>query len=216
MAIEEKRGCGYRKVNGIYLVGCAVGVGCDRLPYRLEACPVCGAGIHFTRSVTEINPFHLMGDHKDCHDNFDNCYICKPPDDTAFIMMVGEKFYPTPAHFIEESDRLGISKRIPFIPRNLRLGSTIIYLAHNNACTIPVDNDDDPEALQKRMLDAQKTGHALGIFMAFKPIAIEMPVYKSKLTDEKKAELKKRGITPVVIPDGDMDHFNSKERNTDY
>lgn len=30
MACEPKRGCGYRKVGGIYLVGGGIGVPCDR------------------------------------------------------------------------------------------------------------------------------------------------------------------------------------------
>jgi len=59
MAQESKRGCGYRKVGGLYLVGDGIFVPCDRLPYLLETCPVCGHGIHFTRSMTEINPLKL-------------------------------------------------------------------------------------------------------------------------------------------------------------
>lgn len=33
MAQESKRGCGYRKVGGTYLVGNYISVPCDRLPY---------------------------------------------------------------------------------------------------------------------------------------------------------------------------------------
>ena len=35
MAIEGKRGCGYRKVNALYLCGGCLDTPCDRLP--LEA-----------------------------------------------------------------------------------------------------------------------------------------------------------------------------------
>lgn len=33
MASETKRGCGYRKVGGMYLVGDYIRVPCDRLPF---------------------------------------------------------------------------------------------------------------------------------------------------------------------------------------
>jgi len=56
------------------------------------------------------------------------------------------------------------------------------------------------------MIDAQKKDGALGLFMAFRPRAIEMPVYKKDLTKKKKTELEKRGITPIEIPNNDKDH----------
>lgn len=210
MAIEEKRGCGYRKIGGLYMVGGAVGLGCDRLPMKLEACPVCGAGIHFTRSMTLIYPLDLFNPHDTdeviCQCEKRPCRVCDPTEDIAYVMNVGVQHYPTKEHFIEEANRMGVSKRIPFIPKHLKLSETIIYLAHPKACTVPVPTEDDPESLQHRMLDSQKTGYALGIFMAFVPLRIEMPIYKKNLTKQKRAELKKRGITPIAIPTGDKDH----------
>jgi len=37
MAIEPIRGCGFRKVHGLYLVGDAVGLPCDRMPFRIAS-----------------------------------------------------------------------------------------------------------------------------------------------------------------------------------
>jgi len=165
MAVEEKRGCGYRKVGGMYLVGGALAIGCDRLPLRLESCPVCGAGIHPTRGMTEIYPLDLFGTHDDkvtvfqgdpkvegeiikvnCFDKIRPCEVCDPTNELAYIMMVGAKPYPTTAHFMEEANRVGVSKRIPFVPKKLKLGETVIYLAHPKACTIPVPSEDDSES----------------------------------------------------------------------
>lgn len=227
MAVEEKRGCGYRVVGGMYLVGDGLAMGCDRLPLQLKSCPVCGAGIHFTRGMTEIYPLDLLGTHDTdpvysrnmtgiltsdqlngvvCLDKARPCEMCDPTNELAYVMMVGEKHYPTITHFLEEANRLGVSKRIPFIPKKLKMGETIVYLAHPKACRVPVPSEDDSESPQHRLVDAQKTGGALGLFMAFRPRAIEMPVYKKDLTKKKKTELKKRGITPIEIPDGDEDH----------
>src|SRR5260370_22228167 len=41
MAVEAKRGCGYRKAGGLYLVGGGIGLPCDRLPYEIHECPCC-------------------------------------------------------------------------------------------------------------------------------------------------------------------------------
>lgn len=223
MAVEEKRGCGYRKIGGMYLVGDGLAIGCDRLPLQLESCPVCGAGIHFTRGMTEIFPLDLLGTHDEqsnktgivgevtrtvpaCQDKIRPCEVCDPTNELAYVMMVGEKHYPTIVHFMEEANRLGVSKRIPFIPKKLKMGETIIYLAHPKACRVPVPFEDDSESPQHRLVDAEKKRLALGLFMAFRPRAIEMPVYKKDLTKKKKAELEKRGITPIQIRDNDPDH----------
>lgn len=239
MANEARRGCGYRKVGGIYLVGGALSAPCDRLPYKLESCPVCGAGVHFTRSMTEINPFKLFGPHdiqvavfKDnpelsgfvkkvqCHDHFRPCIMCDPTDKPAYIMMVGEKFYPTPDHFTSEAAELGVSKRIPFIPKNMILGETVIYLAHTKAYTvqdpasekladIPMfpDLNEDPEPA--KLVDAPKETKVLGIFSAFVPQRIEKIYWQSELdnmSEDEKKDLERRHITPVGMPDGDKDH----------
>ena len=47
-----------------------------------------------------------------------------------FLMGVGKKYYPTPKHFIDEAKRLGISKRIPFIPKGFVFEKSKIFLVH--------------------------------------------------------------------------------------
>jgi hypothetical protein len=45
MAVEPKRGFGYRKVGGIYLVSGGKGRPCGCLPIPLHTCPSCRADI---------------------------------------------------------------------------------------------------------------------------------------------------------------------------
>jgi hypothetical protein len=84
MAIEASRGCGYRKVGGLYLVGSGLTVACDRLPLEITTCPVCDCGIKFTRAPTKINAAKLWGKHiisvmGGCSCKA-LCYVCQPPD----------------------------------------------------------------------------------------------------------------------------------------
>lgn len=210
MAVEARRGCGFRKVNALYLCGDYIPTECDRLPLKLEACPVCGAGVHFTRSMTSINPYKLFGEHStrdtDCIDTVRPCHVCDPPDATAYVMMVGVKHYPEPQDFAREALSMGVSKRIPFIPKNLELGKTILYLAHPRAVTVTIPPDEQDDTGPPRLLDAEKNGKALGIFLAFIPQRVEMPIWEKELTPKKRKELEKRGITPIPITDGDKDH----------
>jgi hypothetical protein len=62
MAIEPKRGCGYRKVGGLYLVVMGAGRHCGKMPIRAEVCPTCNGGIKPTRGWTWIDPAPLFAD----------------------------------------------------------------------------------------------------------------------------------------------------------
>lgn len=209
MAVEKRRGCGYRKVGGLYLMGEYIPISCDRLPYPLEICPCCGHGIKVGRGMTAINPLKLFGIHENCIDENQYCFMCKPKDEIGYIMRVGEKYYPTPQDFLNEGITQGFSKRIAQIPRYFEIGKTVIYLAHINACIKPDGTKDEPSRLQDRMIDAEKVKRVTGIFSAFIPQRIEKLYWQSALDDmpaKEKAKLKKRGIIPIGIPDGDKDH----------
>lgn len=102
MAVEEKRGCGYRTVGGMYLVGEAVGIPCDRLPVALDVCPTCGGGIRRSRTWTWVDVDALVqGPHVQqgtvCAEGFRGCTFCADPSSMgrAGLIWVGESFYPT-------------------------------------------------------------------------------------------------------------------------
>jgi len=214
MAVEQIRGCGYRKVNALYLVGEYLSSPCDRMPFPLTACPVCGQGIKVSRGFTQVNPCRLWGIHQDCKDKFRPCFLCDPQDQPAYIMLVGAGSYKTPQDFLEEAREMGISKRIPFVPKDLELGKTVVYLAHPKACDVresvalqqAMAIVEGTETKQPRLLETEKVEKALGIFCAFIPKRVEKLVWESELTNEKRKQLAKRGITSIAVPDGDLDH----------
>ena len=194
MAIEVKRGCGFRKVGALYLVGGMLSMECDRLPYLIGYCPTCGAGIQFSQGFQWIDAFAMFMNHFDCQDEFKPCLMCQPSKQKKYgLMWVGEAYY-TPESFIREAKELGVSKRIPYIPKELKIGITPILLAYKKGI---FDNHSTDEEW------------STAIFCAFIPRAIEMPIWQSELDDEKKDELEKRNITPIPIPDGDLDHSDS-------
>jgi len=206
MAVEKVRGCGYRKVGGLYLIGGIMNAPCDRLPITLTVCETCGAGIKVGKGFTKINPFKLWGNHdgevtddriETCHDP-KSCYVCYPLDGVGFIMRCGEKFY-TMDSFMNEARAMGVSKRIPFIPRELKVGETPIFLVHKKAGWKYEDVPDGKNG-QKRMVVPCD-----GIFSAFIPMRIEQLVWEKDIKGKKGQQLikdlEKRGITPVVIPD---------------
>jgi len=208
MAIEIKRGCGYRKVGGIYLVGDGLSAVCDRLPYPLEVCRVCGAGIKPSRGIQWLDGKEFFGGN--CKDfmrglsNPDNCHgfecpICYSDGlGKTGLMWVGEKFYPTVESFVLEAEKQGVSKRISQIPRDIEIGKTWILLAHT-------------KGKNKRRVIKGSTGKVeeitwvSAIFYAFKPKQIEM-IVTDQIAEEELDKLQKRGITPVVVPHNDPDH----------
>lgn len=212
--IEQIRGCGYRKVGGTYLCGEYISVPCDRLPLPLTVCPVCGQGIKVSRGFTEINPYRLWGMHQDCRDRLRPCFLCDPQDQPAYIMLVGAGNYKNPDDFLDEARSMGISKRIPFIPRDMELGKTVVYLAHPKACEVkqPVALQqamaivEQSETNRPRLLETEKIEKAMGIFCAFIPKRVEKLIWESEAIPEELEKLEKRGITAVKIPDGDKDH----------
>lgn len=208
MAVEAKRGCGYRKVGGLYLVSGGAGISCHRLPMNIHVCPVCSNGIKYSRGFTWLNPNKFFGtcetrewkssDEKlSCHQT-PACPVCYPPDGKHGLMWIGKKFYSA-SEFSREAAELGISKRISTIPRDFKLGETWIYLAHLEAGTA------EPEEDEGVLFELSKKVPA--VFYCFKPIRIEMIITETDSRNEEKMKLlEKRGVTPVIVPDDDKDH----------
>src|SRR5215472_14992217 len=140
---EEKRGCGYRQPGGIYLVGSARSRGCCKLPWPLTVCPTCHAGIKPQRGFQWVEPAIFAG--ADCNeetpcplDTFSYGYPQK-----IGLMWVGEKFYPSAAHFVQEAARQGVSKRLSAVPLDFVVGQDWVALAHRAAI---VDYTDGMQA----------------------------------------------------------------------
>ncbi len=201
--IEPKRGCGYRQLDGLYLVGTGIQVLCDRLPMPVpDACPTCNCGIKHTRTPRKINALKLWGEHGYCTEDrpfLRKCYVCSPSEDTAYIMGVGENHYPTPKDFVEEAIDLGVSKRIPAVPRDVELGKTVVFLTHKKALLLQEKDEKGNDQYQT------------GVIYAFVVTRIEQIVKQSEL-ESVREKLEKRGITPVGVPDEDPDHVPAAKR----
>ena len=99
------------------------------------------------------------------------------------LIWVGEKHYQVPEKFIEEANRMGISRRITALPRGFVLGTTWVFLAHTKA----IFN-----------INETPTVYRPGIFQIYKPTAVEY-VMKGDESEEEIESMIKRGITPVRI-----------------
>lgn len=193
MAVEARRGCGYRKIGGLYLVSGPGGMSCDRLPFPLTICPTCNQGIKQTRGWTWVDVSVLVGgSHDTCVDWATSCPMCTPLLDRAGLLWIGEKFYPTPTEFHMEAADLGISRRIKAIPRGFEIGKTWVLLAH-------------PKAIR----EFKESEWEAGIFKVWRPTRIEKILPESKRGSEEAAELEAKGITCVFVPDADRDHSGS-------
>ena len=191
---EGKRGCGYRKAGGLYLVTAGEGRYCGALPIEMSVCPTCHAGIKPARGWTWVN-LQAIRAGKPCIQKVGPDYCDRCPFfniEKAGLIWVGEKFYPTTLDFTRESAAMGISRRISQIPREFKVGETWVALAHRKAIEKPGmfllgENVQEPEFKP-------------GIFYLFRPTAIEY-IVKDTDTEEKLDAMEKRGITLVkVIP----------------
>jgi len=59
---------------------------------------------------------------------------------------------------------------------------------------------------QPRLLETEKVSKALGIFCAFIPKRVEKLIWEKDATPKELEKLEHRGISPIIIPDGDADH----------
>ena len=215
MAVEARRGCGYRKVGGLYLVGTGRGIACDRLPIALEVCPCCGQGIKQTRGWTWVDVAALVGgpheitkerpllngkggvvDSEAC-DCPRICPLCHHPESIgrAGLLWVGTQFYPTIEHFESEAATLGVSRRLITLPRGFEIGKTWVLFAH-------------PRGIIKATGDLAAK-YVPAIFRVWKPEAVERIFKESDRGSEAAAADEKRGIRPVFVPDNDKDHQGS-------
>lgn len=205
MACESKRGCGYRKVGGLYLVGSGIGLNCDRLPIPLEICQCCGQGIKQTRGWTWVNIAGLVGGNHVLLETKSGgpcecpafCPLCHnvAKMGKGGLLWIGTQFYPSIAAFEQEAGALGISRRITTLPRGFEVGKTWVLLAHPRGIAKPVSE--------------LKSEWTPAIFRVWKPERVELIFKESARGSEEVQAAEKRGITPVFVPDNDKDHQGS-------
>lgn len=223
-AIELRRGCGYRQVGKLYLIGEGITYVCPSLPLDLVPCDCCGYQAPFYRDYQWIaKPYikHIREPTGEaCHPTCPICYPSQNDQDRYGLMWVGKKFY-TPKEFVDEADAMDVCKAIKQIPTGLVLGETWVLLAHLEGM---IDHED-PEfqevyshwlsrGVEKDPPDPMpKPPTYPGVFFAFRPTRVEMLVYESQATAQMRQDAKKKGITLIVIPD-EYDAHARKTRKT--
>jgi hypothetical protein len=192
MAQEARRGCGYRKVGGLYLCGGGLGTPCCKLPIELHVCPTCNGGIKQTRSWQWIDPQPWLKGA--CTHAGRICPAADPGrlGERVGLLWIGARFYAMPADFMAEATAMGVSRRITAVPRGFELGKTFVFLVHPR---------------MKQTADGDWIG---GVFHIFKPERIEKIVTETQAQDETEMhKLADAGIRPVIVHDDDRDHHGT-------
>lgn len=222
---EAKRGCGIRARGGLYMVSGAAMEACGKLPIELHVCPTCHTGIKPSRGWTwmDIRPFirHKACSVKEAFANAPNpaglmCNCVLDGDHTperVGVLWIGEKFYPTPTHFMLEGERMGFSRRVSAIPNDFELGKTWVAFAHRKGivetcdqcngvgsvdASTPREGNIPAKIAEEECVECNGKGkhYTPAIFTLFKPTAVEYIVKDND--DPKKLErLEKKGVTLV-------------------
>lgn len=211
-AMESRRGCGYRQVGKLYLIGEGITYVCPSLPLDLGPCSCCGYEVPFYRDFQWIAKAYFKHIREPtgqpCHPSCPICYPSQNAQDRYGLMWVGKKFY-TPREFIDEADAVDVCKAIKQIPTGLVLGETWVMLVHSEARV----NHEAPEfqeaysqwltrGVDKEPPDPEPKPPAYpGVFFAFRPTRVELLVYQSEATPQMIEGAEKKGITIIVVPD---------------
>ena len=155
----------------------------------MESCPCCGGGIKPARGWTWIEPSILLApNQKACElDDAKWCSRCPMgggiPAGRHGLIWIGEKFYPMPGDFMREVQMMGVSRRLPAVPRGFVLGETQVYLAHRKAVLLGWQCyghggvvDGVPAVVKERCCDQAEARHGPGIFTTFLGAGLDLVV----------------------------------------
>lgn len=219
---EFERGCGYRKVGGVYLVCDGASFTCDGLPVEMVPCHCCEFSVSQARSMQPIPAgymTYLMRNHKCTEEKGFPCPICfyaetypkakavivELPSDSPerlkleaelpkvfYLMFVSKEFY-TPESFMEEARLLGVSKRVA--PNSLPKGFKVgrDWVFLAHG-TVPFPAIDKSGQVLKG-----ERRYATGIFYAFRPSRLELVLYKGDVDDQRIADYEEAGYTVVLL-----------------
>jgi hypothetical protein len=217
------------------------------MPFPLDRCRTCGGGVKFTRGHTWLQP-DFFSIHEECADH-GPCPMCGyigPDADGAIasdrdfgphlLLWVGRGHY-SPESYLDESHRLGVSRRLSALPKGLVVGETWVLLAHPDAvpprepkicaqCGLgaALHPDHPGYAFKAKTPPPSVTVNGVtthpcaefqapkpspGIFCAFVPRAVELILKASDATPDRVEKERKRGVTVVAVPDDDPDHQGS-------
>lgn len=222
MATESKRGCGYRKAGGIYVVGDGIGEPVDWMPFCID--------YPFAQGLLWALPERLFRTVGPLGEGILPSRWLAPPK--VGLIWIGKKHYSDPAEFVKEAMRQGVSRRLGHLPVGLKPG-TPIALAHVNAIHAEEFEFAKPEDLTiiqsphcavcsdvpgaKAIVNASivpphhrrksPVAQIGGVFYLFHARAVEVVLPESVAArPEIQHECQKQGVVIVAVPDNDRDH----------
>lgn len=206
-SVEGARGCGFRRPGGMYLVAGGLSEPCPKLPVELHVCPTCGGGVKQTRGFQWITPAPLLdpGAHgSEPHDRvcpLGSVYTAEhwARGERAGLIWIGARFYGSPYAFMEEARRMGVSRRIATLPRDLKLGETWVALAHPRAVPGECEHGAPAGLPCSRCPDGESAGEWRGgVVTFFRPTAVEY-VVRGDESEEELDRLEARGLRLVRV-----------------
>ena len=227
MAVEQARGCGYRKVGGIYLVTLGEGHPCGRMPIHIKECECCGhVPVKKSRGwqwilwswmdkVAKQCQFESLipvgrpwGNAIECEGR---CPMRPPvPDGKLGLLWIGEKHYKNPQLWLEEAAKMGVSRKISAIPKDFKIGETWVAAAHKYGASELKFYEEGAVDMQSPFIQ-----YVPGIVQLFLPTAIELIVTPSmKEEDWVQKMVEKQGVTLVEVPEDDPDHMPTVQKKT--
>lgn len=226
MAVEAARGCGFRKIGGIYICADSPSEPCERLPLPLLHCPTCKQGVKHSRGFSWITREYLFAHANPCdpiraiEHQHDACPVCKPsllahdqPGDKSGLIWIGVQHY-SPGQWLDEALELGVSRRVPAIPRGMVIGKTRVFAAHKHGLNLQKKLMEGAPEIEKGDLTKPAVIHS------FIASSVEVIVTDSLLRREQAGEEKwltkliKQGATPVAVPEDDADHAPKKSKQS--
>lgn len=174
-----ERGCGTRQQGGFYMVGDIPTATSNFFPRPLT----CGCGIPFIRPSRGAQAFFPGNIWNSLTiDGPSNPYILFPRDKKAWAMTIDVANYPTPASYIDEGLRMGISRRLNNgLPKGFTVGEDFVFIIHGRA--IPQGEGKKPEP---------------GFIFCFKPTAVQYVVIGNE-SPEYLRGLSQKGVTLVNV-----------------
>jgi hypothetical protein len=228
--VKRRRGCGYRKQGGLYLVSDGEMHGCGLLPRELTVCPCCHAGVKQKIGWTWVQarmvglPSDIDGCGPKCDLFCGMRNLIREAERKVGLIWIGAQHYPNPEDYIREGSEMGLSRRVHAVPKGFAVGQTWVLLAHPKACPPRVDEDCTQCAGSGLIVTNRDVPHGdgpidtkpckpcgekrPGIFGLFLPTRVERICVPAELEQEGFLEdLERRGITPVLVSPDDPDHM---------
>jgi len=222
MAVEAKRGCGFRKAGGLYIVSEGLSEPCERLPIPVLPCPFCCARIKQIRGFQWLTRDYVLKGAKSC-DGRDGhshrlCVVCTPDvmsQENYGLIWVGGAFYLTMDDWSKEAGTLGISKRVNAIPKGVEIGKTWVLAAHPKGMPNPWYQPKPVEDNGKGAVEEEDDDKFLpAICSAFRVERIELIVTPSMEKERWVKDLVEKDVTLVRVPEDDPDHAPRKSRKS--